>query len=154
MRPAGSLLFCALAAAAAVRAQAPPPDATSDLEGTAWQLVSFSDHELAPAERSHYTLLFASHGQLSARIDCNRGSGSWSSPGTGQLSFGEMATTRATCAPGSLYDQIIKHWTSVRSYAIRDGHLFLTLAGATYVYEPLPVTQDADSPKGKAPAGK
>jgi len=42
------------------------------------------------------------------------------------------------CLPGSLHDRIIKHWEHVRSYAIKDGHLFLSLMadGGSYEFEP------------------
>jgi para-nitrobenzyl esterase len=76
---------------------------------------------------------------VSARIDCNRGRGAWRSAGRGQLEFGPMALTRALCPPGSLHDQIVRQWDSVRSYVVRDGHLFLSLKadGGIYEYEPL-----------------
>ncbi len=97
-----------------------------------------------PEDPSRYLLAFAAHGELSARIDCNRGSGTWSSPQTGRLIFGELASTRAQCEPGSLYDLIIGQWSQVRSYQLRDGHLILALgAEGIYEYEPLPVAAGA-----------
>jgi para-nitrobenzyl esterase len=43
------------------------------------------------------------------------------------------------CAPGSLHDRIIKHWPYVRSYVIRNGHLYLSLLadGGIYEFEPM-----------------
>jgi hypothetical protein len=34
----------------------------------------------------------------------------------------------------------VKHWTAIRSYAIKDSHLFLPVAdnGGTYEFEPAP----------------
>ncbi len=118
------------------------PAAATDLEGTAWELVKIEGTDAkihVPAERGHYLLAFTPHGELSARIDCNRGSGTWSSPEAGQLVLGPLASTRAQCPPGSLYDEIVAHWTEVRSYAIREGHLFLTGGGGVYEYAPLQV---------------
>ena len=42
------------------------------------------------------------------------------------------------CPPGSLHDRIAKHWEFVRSYTIKDGHLFLSLMadGGIYEFEP------------------
>ncbi len=122
-----------------------------DLEGTSWELVKIEGTDAkihVPAERGHYLLAFTSHGELSARIDCNRGSGTWSSPEPGRLVLGELASTRAQCPPGSLYDEIVAHWTEVRSYAIREGHLFLTGGGGVYEYAPL---QAAAAPGGGTP---
>ena len=50
-----------------------------------------------------------------------------------------MALTRAQCPPGSLHDQIVKQWRNIRSYVIRDGHLFLALKvdGGIYEFEPI-----------------
>jgi para-nitrobenzyl esterase len=43
------------------------------------------------------------------------------------------------CPPGSLHDQIVKQLPFIRSYLIREGHLFLSLMadGGTYEYESL-----------------
>jgi para-nitrobenzyl esterase len=73
------------------------------------------------------------------RIDCNRGRGTWKSSGPNQLQFGPLALTRAKCPPESLHDRIVKDWGAVRSYLIKDGHLFLSLMadGGTYEYEPM-----------------
>ncbi|MFL5501892.1 MAG: META domain-containing protein, partial [Gemmatimonadaceae bacterium] len=49
-----------------------------------------------------------------------------------------LATTRAYCSRGSLYDDIVRNWPYVRSYTIRNGHLYLALQanGGTYEFEP------------------
>jgi para-nitrobenzyl esterase len=133
--------FLGVAFALTAGAQAPPDN--PELEGSSWQLVRIegSDGKIhVPQDRSRYMLAFAPHGELSARIDCNRGSGTWSANASGALAFGELATTRALCPPGSLYDLLVSQWTHVRLYALRGGHLFLTLPGdGTYEFEPLPV---------------
>jgi para-nitrobenzyl esterase len=40
---------------------------------------------------------------------------------------------------GPLHDQIVKQWDSIRSYVIKDGHLFLSLMadGGIYGFEPV-----------------
>lgn len=115
----------------------------SPLAGTTWRLVTFEggdDTTLTPDDRSKYTIEFAAGGALTARIDCNRGRGTWTSSGTGQLTLGPLALTRAQCPPGSLHDQIVKQWPNIRSYVIRNGHLFLALMadGGIYEFEPVP----------------
>ena len=47
--------------------------------------------------------------------------------------------TRMQCPEGSLHDRIVKQWPFVRSYAIRNGHLHLSLMadGGNYEFEPL-----------------
>jgi para-nitrobenzyl esterase len=43
------------------------------------------------------------------------------------------------CAPGSLHDRLAKDWEFVRSYTIKDSHLFLSLMadGGIYEFEPI-----------------
>jgi para-nitrobenzyl esterase len=118
------------------------PDAARDLGGTSWQLVKFQggdDTTLTPDDKTKYTITFGTDGRVSARIDCNRGSGTWTSSGPHQLQFGPMALTRAMCPPGSLHDRIARDWMAVRSYTVKDGHLFLSLMadGGIYDFEPI-----------------
>jgi len=113
-----------------------------DLGGTSWQLVRFQGGDgkvLTPDEKTKYTLAFNADGTFAARLDCNRGRGSWASPAARRLEFGPMALTRAMCPPESLHDQIVRQLPFVRSYLIRDGHLFLSLMadGGIYEFEPL-----------------
>jgi heat shock protein HslJ len=112
------------------------------LEGTAWQLVrivSMDDRVFVPDERSKYTLAFASEGRLVVRADCNRGQGTWSVKEPSHLEFGTLATTRAMCPPGSLYDRFISDLSYIRSFVLKDEHLFLaTMAdGAILEFEPM-----------------
>jgi putative lipoprotein len=123
-------------------AQASLPPTAPLLEGTSWQLVRFQggdDKTLTPDERAKYTIEFAAGGEVIARIDCNRGRGTWKSSGPNQIQFGPLALTRAQCPPGSLHDDIVKQWGYIRSYVIKDGHLFLSLMadGGIYEFEPV-----------------
>jgi heat shock protein HslJ len=116
------------------------------LAGTSWQLVKFQgsdDTTLAPDDRAKYTIAFGAAGRLTARVDCNRGRGTWKSSGSSQIVFGPLALTRAMCPPGSLHDHIVKQWANIRSFVIRDGHLFLSLMadGGIYEFEPIPKTE-------------
>jgi uncharacterized lipoprotein YbaY len=116
------------------------------LAGTSWQLVQFrggDDTLLTPDDRSQYTLEFAADGYVAARLDCNRGRGTWTSSGANGLTLGPLALTRAMCPPGSLHDRVVKDWSYVRSYLIKDGHLFLSLIadGGIYEFEPPPVVK-------------
>ena len=132
------LLLCACTAPV----EAPPKTASAGLGGTSWELVSFQgsdDKTLTPDAKAKYTITFETDGAVSARIDCNRGRGTWKSLGPNQLQFGSLALTRAMCPPGSLHDRIAKDWEFVRSYVIKNGHLFLSLMadGGVYEFEPI-----------------
>ena len=113
----------------------------ASLAGTSWQLVRFTGSDGSKAEpddRTKYTLAFEPDGVVVARIDCNRGRGSWKSDAPGQLVFGPLALTRMMCPPGSMHDRVAADWDAVRAYTMKNGHLFLSLMadGGTYEYEP------------------
>lgn len=128
----------------------------SSLAGSSWQLVKFTggdDTVLTPDDKAKYTVAFAPDGSVSVRIDCNRGRATWKSPGPSQLEFGPLALTRAMCPPAPLNDQMVKQWQYVRSYIIKDGHLFLSLMadGGIYEFEPAnPAGQSAGHLRGQA----
>src|SRR5262245_17682941 len=112
------------------------------LAGTSWQLVKFQGGDgktLTPDDKTKYTVNFGADNRVSARIDCNRGAGTWKSSGANQVEFGPLALTWAMCPPGSLHDRIAKDWLSVRSYILKDGRLFLSLMadGGIYEFEPM-----------------
>src|SRR4029453_12931316 len=138
----GALRFALLVLAFGVLACAPRPAPTRGepgLEGTSWALVrtqSADGTKLAPDDPAKYTVAFGSDG-ASFRIDCNRGYATWSTSEDGQLAFGPLATTRAMCPPGSLYDRVARDMPQVRSYSLRDGTLQLSLGagGGSYEFE-------------------
>lgn len=115
--------------------------ADAGLGGTSWQLVRFQssdDTVLTPDDPAKYTLAFGTDGRASVRADCNRGSGTWTSPGPSELSFGPLALTRALCPPGPLNARFARDFEFIRSYVRRDGklHLALWADGGIYEYEP------------------
>jgi heat shock protein HslJ len=117
--------------------------AASDLQGSAWRLLnitSMDDSVTLSNEPNSYTLSFDAEGRVAIKADCNSGSGSWSSKTQGQLKFGPIAATRARCLPESLSQKYLAQFEWVRSYTMRDGHLFLaTMAdGSIIEFEPLP----------------
>jgi len=119
-------------------------DSAGNLGGTSWEMVKFQggdDKTLTPEEKSKYTIAFDGDGGVSARIDCNRGRGSWKSPGANQIEFGPLALTRAMCPPAPLNDRMVRDWSYVRSYVIKDGHLFLSLMADAGIYEFEPLEQ-------------
>jgi para-nitrobenzyl esterase len=121
-------------------------DGPPSLAGTSWQLVRFEGGDgtvLTPDDRAKYRLDFGSDGSLAARIDCNRGRGTWKSAAPGSLELGPLALTRAMCPPGSLHDTIVKHWSFVRTYVLKDGHLFVALMADGGIYELEPVAGPA-----------
>ena len=130
-------------ASAAAPSASPATGAARELSGTSWRLVRFQssdDTTLTPDDRSKYTLAFGADSRISARVDCNRGSGTWKASGS-QLAIGPLALTRAACPPGPLHDRFARDLGFVRSYIFRDGHLFLALMADGGIYEFEPYTE-------------
>lgn len=126
-------------------AQTPLPAATANhpLTATAWRLVKFQSSdgsELQPGA-AQYQIHFRSEGRVNVRLDCNRGTGTWTSAGPNQLTFGPLALTRAACAPTPLNARVARDFGYIRSYVMKNGHLFLALFadGGIYEYAPVPV---------------
>ena len=114
----------------------------SGLAGTSWKLVKLQGGDevtTVPDDGTKYTITFNSNGRVSARVDCNRGGSTWKSTRPNELQFGSWSMTRAKCPAGSLYDRIVREGAAVRTYDIKNGHLFLSgmAAGGYYELEPL-----------------
>ena len=129
-------------AAASASDELQQPDAVSFLPGRTWQLVeiaSMNDKVEVPKDRSLYTLAFKTDGSVQIQADCNRGTGAWTSSSPGTLQFSQIAATQAMCPPDSLHDPFMALFPHVRSYVVKDGHLFLaTMAdGSITEFEPL-----------------
>ena len=131
--------------------QTPSGTDPASLAGTSWQLVRFQGGDgavVTPDDESKYTLTFGADGAVAAQIDCNRGQASWRSASPGQLALGPLRLTRAMCPPQSMHDRIVDHWSSIRSYVIRDKHLFLSLMADGGIYEFQPA---GDAPRSFKP---
>lgn len=118
------------------------------LAGTNWRLVEFQSMDDAqgitrPTDASHYTIAFGADGRAALRLDCNRGTGTYtaeaSSATGGTLMFGPIASTRAFCPAPSMGDALAAQLSNVRSYTLADGHLNMALMadGGIFVWEPV-----------------
>lgn len=104
--------------------------AQPSLANTSWQLVRLrigSQRAVQPDSPARYVVTFGGGGELTVRIDCNRGRGTWKTPAGDRIELGPLALTRMKCPYGSLHDVVVKHWTSVRSFTLRDRRLVLSL---------------------------
>lgn len=52
---------------------------------------------MTPDDPTKYTVDFGTDGRVTIRIDCNQGSGTWTSEGPNHLVFGPLTLTRAQC---------------------------------------------------------
>lgn len=134
----GLLLALAACAPRASEVVTAPP---AGLAGTQWRLTAIEAADAAvapsrPADPSKYTLVFGADGRVAAQLDCNRGSGTWTSAAPGQLQFGPIATTRMFCPQPSLGDALARQLGEVRAYSVDGVSLRLSLQnnGGTLVW--------------------
>jgi uncharacterized protein/heat shock protein HslJ len=138
----GTTMTCKVLSADSGGEGAAPP-ASRPFVGATWVLVEFQsmdDTRLKPEGDARFTLAFGNDGSVSVRADCNRGRGSWKSAGPSLLEFGPIALTRAACPPSPLEQRFVRDLGYVRSYTMRDGHLYLSLMadGGIYDFEATP----------------
>lgn len=77
----------------------------------------------------NYNLMFNADGTFFAGLDCNRGNGTYNTPGDGSISIGLGMTTAAMCADDSLFDQMTALLANAVSYEIvEDGEILLITA--------------------------
>lgn len=120
------------------------------LANTSWQLLQIQNADgtsVRSDDPSKYTIAFEAGGSVVARLDCNRGRGTWKSTSPGQIELGPMAMTMAMCPPGSLDTRMAKDLAAVHSYVIENGHLHLNLStGGYYEFEQFVEPSPAPSP--------
>lgn len=118
------------------------PEPTADLAGTRWRLVtimSMDDSEYRPDKGQQYTVEFGQPGDVQVVTDCGEGQGAWHSENPPKLQFAPIEADFANCPSDSLSRKLLDQFSWVRSYVLRDGHLFLaTVAdGSILEFEPL-----------------
>ena len=108
------------------------PSAASPLTGTAWVLIEYRAEAASTATDvplNRYTLSLEADGTARAKLDCNNGTTRWTStkgkPGSGSISFGEVAATRALCPEGSLGERLAADLPRMATWSLYDGRLTL-----------------------------
>ncbi len=135
---------------------APAFEADPALIDTLWVWTSRDAAEpLDVSNPENYNLLFNDDGTFFAGLDCNRGSGTYATPGDGTITMELGPITRAMCAEDSLSDTMIAMFPAAASYAIEnDGDvLAITMADgsvdryskADTLTEAMPPMKDADT---------
>lgn len=118
----------------------------TELEGSRWRLLEIQSMDDArgtsrPDDPAKYTLDFGADGRVFARLDCNRGAGTWRQNAadavSGSLEIGPIAMTRVMCRPPSLDQEVARDLGYVRSYLLRGDrlHLGLMADAGILVYE-------------------
>jgi heat shock protein HslJ len=148
-----AVAFATVLSAACSTFPAPPtnpagPDTQAiALTGTTWRLHEIRSMDDAQGTTSPqpdrvYSMRLTPDGRAAFQLDCNRGSTSYTvgtaEAGSGAITFGNVAMTRAMCPPGSLDSRIARDMGYVRSYMMQEDMLSLSLMadGGIYVWKP------------------
>ncbi len=78
------------------------------------------------SDPGRYTIRLTDDGKVQARVDCNRGGGTYVIS-EGKLSFGPLLSTRMACPADSLDGLFLKDLQRVASFFILNGNLYLEL---------------------------
>ena len=134
----GMLVAATCVAATLVACASTGKSGGGTLAGTSWQLVRFQGGDgavLTPDDPSKYTLTFNADGSVQARFDCNSGRGIYTLNPPSGLEFGTVVMSRTECPPPSLYGDLARRWSYIRSYVIRDGHLHMSMMADGGIFE-------------------
>ncbi len=110
------------------------------------------DSTYRPDQPDAFLLTFDADGRVAVRADCNRGQGTWTYQAPSALLFGPLATTRMACPPGSLHDRFLRNLEYVRSFVMKDGHLFLATMADGAILEFAPASGSDQPPPLGAPS--
>jgi heat shock protein HslJ len=122
-----ALIGCTAAGPGVETPSLPPPH---ELTQQTWNLVEITQRDawpirLSPAQQVRHQLQFGAGGRLALTLDCNRGiadwSASWPDSGSGTLSIGPIAATRALCQQPSYGEAMASDLHSARGFTILSG---------------------------------
>lgn len=114
------------------------------LDGTSWRLAdietSGTSTQLTPELSSRHTLSFDAGGRVQMQLDCNRGNADWSasmpSGGSGTLSVGPVASTRALCPAPTFGEELAARLPDATGFGLANDRSVLTIRTpeAEYVF--------------------
>ena len=98
---------------------------------------------------SEYNLIFNEDGTFFAQLDCNRGSGSYATPGDGSLMMELGMTTKALCPETSLFNQMLETFPGAAQYRMEENGAVLVIVWSDGTSD----TYRADAATGMTPTG-
>jgi heat shock protein HslJ len=120
-----------------------PSTAPHQLTQQTWNLVEITRRDgqsvrLSPAQQVRHQLQFAVDGSLALTLDCNRGNSKWTAAqpemGSGKLTIGPVASTRALCPSPSYGEQMAADLDGARGYTIQPDSSVLNILTQDKVY--------------------
>jgi heat shock protein HslJ len=113
-------------------------DATTELPGTAWDLVDLDGAE--PVGQTPPSLAFTEDGSVTGSTGCNTFNAEVTIDGS-ELTFGPLATTRMACTDGAAAQQeqaYLAALEGVTGYTIDDAGRLVLEGGAALTFEVAP----------------
>ncbi|WP_345986798.1 META domain-containing protein [Sulfurimonas sp. HSL-1656] len=111
------------------------------LSGRRWEWVATEtvSGKLVSLAPERYTVRFDAAGGLQARLDCNRGGGSYTIEDD-TLRLGQLFATKMACGPDSQDRRFVRDLMRVHSFRLEEGNLYLELSGdgGTMIFRPAP----------------
>jgi heat shock protein HslJ len=106
--------------------------ATTDASLTAnpwnWTRTAMNDDSVkAPTQAGAFVLTLGADGSASTTTDCNTFNGTYTTGENNSITIALPVSTRMGCPDGAQEEAYIKDLTSVQSYLLQDGNLFLML---------------------------
>lgn len=119
----------AVASSVVLASCATTPELSPDeraLIASTWYLESIIDTQeeirLRPQLSDRHSVTFQRDGSVTMQLDCNRGNANWDADprggGTGDLSIGRVASTRALCPPPTYGERLAAELPQVDSYEL------------------------------------
>jgi len=115
----------------------------SQIANTKWHLASYQPSDGAkeaynPPAAHIYSLQFQDNGQALLSLDCNSGSGMWSSKdgerGVGVLTMSSVNVTKNSCGADAIDGQIASDFQDSRNYTFGGNFLSIFTGHGTYVW--------------------
>ncbi|WP_345987115.1 META domain-containing protein [Sulfurimonas sp. HSL1-2] len=98
--------------------------------GRTWEWIATEtiSGRLVSAVPERYTVRFDAVGGVQARLDCNRGGGSYTIEDD-TLRLGRLFATKMACGPDSQDRRFVRDLMRVHSFRLEEGNLYLELSG-------------------------
>ncbi len=104
------------------------PTAEVDITDTLWMwtMATTPNESLEISDPQNYTLTLLTDGTAQVKADCNNANTTYEIE-NGNITFGQMASTRAFCGEDSLDNLFLTGLNFTRIYFLQDGSLFFDL---------------------------
>lgn len=139
---AAAMLLCAACTTGTPTVAPVAPEPAAPLLGSMWRLQSIQSMDAQgstrPPDDRVYTVRLHTDGTAAFRLDCNRGNGRYTlmetGPGSGSLSFGQVAMTRMMCTGSTLDTRVAQDMSTMRTFELKGQTLTMSSVANGTIY--------------------